>query len=569
MITETEICTLNLTTEVASSLKANGIKFFDGSIGNLTRLHYSKGYVECLLNYKYPKNFQEYQVLIIDLNNDKEIFYDYQQHQHKNSKSPEKHYLICSHPQDIFDPRPLSLKLMDEIISSNLDKGFLMVVFCSEDEKVMYNKTGNSYDNFEVNNYEFTYGVPYRTNKHGLKTIIPNEQGELYSFLKKFNSSFSYHVLFDHPDRTVNGQYGPDPDFKPLVLTADGNIAGISWSNEKSGMFFFPETSKKAEFLEEFLKEIAPTYFPHLFPGIVKDKWLEQPEYQLTSTLKLQNEKEKLVEEFNHKLSEKDKEIQLDEHKYGFLKRMLIDTDQPLVDSVIAFLKWLGFNKVIDADKIPGRTIKEEDIQIETDQGLIIIEVKGLGGKTKDSECSQVSKFRNRRQKERDKLDVHAHFLVNHERHKPAMKRANPPFTEFQMSDAEFDSRGLMTTWQLFQVYRAITNGIFSKAQIRSCFFCNGYINFIPQEMVELGKPQEVFAKNSVIVITLDERITLKVNDRLVYKVADSFQAVNIKSIQYDNKPVQKTGTGSFGLKLSHSIPNDTRFFVYPTTMPS
>lgn len=569
MITETEICTLNLTREIATSLKSNGIKFFDGSIGNLTRLHYTQSYVECLPVLKYPANFHEYQVLIIDLNNEIEVIYDYGLHHHKNIKSNEKSYFLCFHPQDLYDPRPLSLSLMADKISANLDQGFLMVVFCNPDEDVSYNNSGIASNAFNINNYGFVYGVPDRINRHGLKTIIPNQDGELFSFLRKFNSSFSYNVIFEHPTRYVSDKRVPDPDFKPLVLTPDGKIAGISWSNEKSGVFFFPETSKKAEFLEEFLKEIAPTYFPHLFPGIVKDKWLEQPEYRLTSTLKLQEEKEKLIEEFNHKLAEKDKEIQLDENKYGFLKRMLIGTDQPLVDSVILFLKWLGFNNVIDADKILGRTIKEEDIQIETDQGLIIIEVKGLGGKTKDPECSQVSKFRNRRQKERDKLDVHAHFLVNHERHKPAMKRANPPFTEFQMSDAEFDSRGLMTTWQLFQVYRAITNGIFSKAQIRSCFFGNGYINFIPQEMVELGKPEEVFAKNSVIVIALDERITLKVNDRLVYKVADSFQAVNIKSIHHDNKPVQKTGTGSFGLKLSHSIPNDTRFFAYPTTLLS
>jgi len=564
MINETEICSLNLAPEVSSSLKAKGIKFFDGSIGNLTKLHYIKSYVECLPTLKYPSNFHEYQVLVLDLNNEIEVFYDYKLHQHKNIKTAEKSYLLCFHPQELFDPRPFSLKRMSKEISANLNNGFLLIVFCARDEDVSYNSSGIASKVFNVNNYEFTFGVPGRANRHGLKTVIPNQEGDLFSFLKKFNSSFSYNVVFDHPTRAIDGKYIPDPDFKPLVLTPDGKIAGISWSNEKSGMFFFPETNKKAEFLAQFLEDAAPTYFPHLFPGVIKEKWLQQPDYQLPSTVKLLDDRKKLIAEYENKLAEKDQEIQDDDHKYGFLKRMLIETDHELVTSVIAFLQWLGFNDVTDADKIPGRTLKEEDIQIQTEQGLIIIEVKGLGGKTKDSECSQVSKFRNRRQRERGKLDVHAHFLVNHERHKPALSRTNPPFSAAQIADAEFDTRGLMTTWQLLQIYQAIENGTFTKQQIRNCFYQIGYIDLMPKEMINLGIPKEIFAKNSVIVLELDQHVQLKPNDKLVYKVEDIFNEVSIQSMQSEGKSVQYTAIGLFGLKLNRKAPNDTVFFAYP-----
>lgn len=47
-------------------------------------------------------------------------------------------------------------------------------------------------------------------------------------------------------------------------------------------------------------------------------------------------------------------------------------------------------------------------------------------------------------------------------------------------------------------------------------------------EMVELGKPQEAIQKGPIFVMALGKRITLKVNHRLVYKIPDSFQAVNI-----------------------------------------
>lgn len=86
----------------------------------------------------------------------------------------------------------------------------------------------------------------------------------------------------------------------------------------------------------------------------------------------------------------------------------------------------------------------------------------------------------------------------------------------------------------------------------------------MPKEMFNLGIPKKIFVKNTIIVLELDQRVKLKPNDKLVYKVHDAFETVSIQSIQSEGKTVQYTTVGLFGLKLNHQIPNDTRFFSYP-----
>ena len=62
---------------------------------------------------------------------------------------------------------------------------------------------------------------------------------------------------------------------------------------------------------------------------------------------------------------------------------MISETGDDLVSATIEFLKWLGFNSAINADKLKEKgQVLEEDIQIEFDEGLIIIECKGVRQQT-------------------------------------------------------------------------------------------------------------------------------------------------------------------------------------------
>lgn len=101
-------------------------------------------------------------------------------------------------------------------------------------------------------------------------------------------------------------------------------------------------------------------------------------------------EKAEIERRFQEELKQNANELIRVQNEFRFVKNLLIATDQILVNSVIDFLKWLGFQNVLDGDGNNTEGKKEEDINIETNDGLIIIEVKGLGGTSKDADCSQI-----------------------------------------------------------------------------------------------------------------------------------------------------------------------------------
>ena len=75
---KTRICCIDTSEEIRNHLTGEGFFVFDGSFG--TRISvgaYNKqnSYSNLLLNYVFPSNIQEYELFIIDMNNNKVIPY--------------------------------------------------------------------------------------------------------------------------------------------------------------------------------------------------------------------------------------------------------------------------------------------------------------------------------------------------------------------------------------------------------------------------------------------------------------------------------------------------------------
>ncbi len=84
---------------------------------------------------------------------------------------------------------------------------------------------------------------------------------------------------------------------------------------------------------------------------------------------------------------------------------------------------------------------------------LYIIEIKGIGGTSTDAECAQIGKHRRKREKEHRDKNIYPFYVVNHQRYRNPKERENPPFSVDQISYAESDERGLLTTWELYKRY--------------------------------------------------------------------------------------------------------------------
>lgn len=558
-MTQPQILTLNLDQDVAAHLKAKNYTVWEGSVGNLIKLNIRyDSYVNCILQHRFPQNFHEYDIVIIDLTTEEETDYNEKDHKISFNKTSSEYGIRCHYPQTIFDPRAFSLGIIAPKIEEMLKRPFLLLVFAAAHEEIDYNfVSSSSYDENTIkkSNYGFTPFMPIDKNKHGLKTVIPNGENDLYNLLRKYQAGLSYDITFYHPTIFKEGKSVKDPNFYPLVYNNQEDIVGfVRPFNTGSYLFTFPQVKEKAAFLESFLQEVAPAYTPAIFPDNIKNSWTKDANYYLPNQARLIAKKETLHKNFQEALENLEKEITQNNDDYGWLHEMLTETDNKLVSAVIKFLDWLGFNDVKDGDEINQNSVKEEDIQIETAEGLIILEVKGIGGTSKDSDCSQIGKIKARRAKQRGKFDVFGTYIVNHQRHLPPHERKNPPFTAHQMSDALYDERGLMTTWQLFILYHLIEKGVLTKDQAKAQFYRYGFIDFIPPTYISLGTPKEFFKNNTVVILTLPEGTSLAQNEDIFVVHNEVYQKVNIKSIQVNEETVALATGVEVGLQLSNSI---------------
>lgn len=562
-----QILTLNLTEKSNSLLIKNGFNIYQGSLGKLIDTKNGQNdFKYHLLNYDFPNNVHEYDIVIIDFSNDEMIDYDISNNQRIKNKTEDNSYLLTKYPQTIFDPRGYSSMLFLEEIKEILKKECQIIIFQNECIEIQYNivkKNGNRpipFKNRTADIYSFFPTINFQKNKSGKETKVVSHDNELTKFLEKYNEYFEYKNTFYHPSIWENDKRIQDPNFYPIIKNSNDEIVSYIYLSKKKGIYVFPVLENNSLFLLEFLDTVAPSLQPSLFPNSTQKKWTENIEYILPNQKKLIDEKDKIIEEFKKSIDLKEKEILVNHNKYLFLHDILTESGDKLVSAVIIFLKWLGFENIIDMDTL-SKTVKEEDIQIETDKGLLVIEVKGIGGTSKDSECSQISKIKYRRAKERNKFDVHGLYIVNHQRHIPAKNRENPPFSEKQIEDSLNEERGLLTTWSLFNLYFDIQNGIITKKEAKGIMFNYGLLEFKPQNIKSLGTIKEVFLKGEVFILNIDG-ITLNSGDTLFIEKNNKFEKLTILEIKLDNKIVKEISNGEIGIKGDIKVSNNSSAWI-------
>ena len=219
-----------------------------------------------------------------------------------------------------------------------------------------------------------------------------------------------------------------------------------------------------------------------------------------------------------------------------------------MVDTVELFLRWLGFANVINVDKT-NPDLPEEDLRVETTRGLLVIEVKGITGTSTDSDCSQISKVRYRRAEERTKFDVFGLYVVNHQMFIPPLERDNPPFSATQIRDANNDGRGLVTTFDLFNLYFNIAEGYVSKDAARDSLFEIGLVSFPPSGTIPIPRPHEIHYKGQVAIVNLHD-VEIGSGDRIVFSSEGRYDSANVLEIQVDDRAVASASCGEIGIRL-------------------
>ncbi len=556
------ICCIDLKEQDLEALRVEKYNLFKGTLGSTMQIPNTSTRDShfILLDHVLPSNFHEYDILILDLTNEQSKEFVPKEHLTRETRMNKILQLTCSYPTTIFDPRPISSFFISEHISKIHSRKFLEIIFACGDYEIEYEKVqitdgySERLNNEKFGIYNFNLRIPLQEPKVGKEVIVCKSKDDIVSLLNKHTKNIVYEQTFNHPKvwNYEDGNYYLDTNFVPLLININKEIVSFYQVEQDLVSFVFPNIQNKAEFLAEFLKNVCPTFLPELFPYSTQFKWKELPEYYLPEHLDLLNKKAKFENEYKIKLKEIDNIVSENLTKYKFLHDLITETGDKLVHAVHDFLSWLEFEEVKIKDEF-SENILEEDIQVKHDDGLLIIETKGIGGTSTDNDCSQISKIKLRRCKERKSFDVYALYIVNHQRYQPPLLRVNPPFTSYQIEDAINDERGLVTTWQLFKLFFDITNNLIAKSDAKKNLIEFGLVEFKPKISKPLGTPKEILKDGFVVILDIVD-ICLSVGQTLIIEKDNRYRKLKIHSIQVGGQSVSKIDNGEVGLKLDGKV---------------
>lgn len=569
-IKKTKICAIDLEEDILSFLKKD-FEVFEGTMGakidtsQRIQNHYDS--VRLLLNYDFPANIQEYDILIQDMGYQKVIPYSEEEHIKKYITGTDIFYLYSLYPETLFNPIPYSSKLLSIELQKHRERPLIKIIFQGELYNVTYTKynVGKNYttDGGCFTNYEHIQNYCSATLLYG-RDVVLCKNTLAQAIFRNILNGYSYQQTFIHPTLWENSIRKKDDNFIPLLVTGAGDIISYVYIDKSDITIMLPQSKNKLELLKSVLNEFLYIDFSEYFPSVEAAAWKNTSIYFLPNQQELLDKEKQLTKKYQEDLSEIELQKEANSKQYTFLHSLLTDTGDNLVKAVIDFLQWLGFSNIVDADTTKKEEdIFEEDIQVDLgDAGLFIIEVKGINGTSTDAQCSQIHKIKFRRCEERGAFDVYALYIVNNERNIEPLKRTRPPFKDVQIKDAQKDKRGLAYTWQLFNLFFDIENGFISKAEAReSLINAYGLVDFSPTNLWELGRPYNYYQKNTVICIEI-KKLIIKVGDYFAYRQNDRWHKTRIVSIEENRQVLDETSNGKYGFEVEKAIPNNVCLYL-------
>ena len=547
----------------------NDFEVFEGTMGSkidVSKKSAKREDTKLLLNYKFPENIQEYKVVIQDMDMNNIIPFSIEDNTRSQIVGSKAYYFISSYPETIFDPRPFASYYLSRKLQIKANKPTIKILFQTNIYSIEYRikNIADYYDNVDErhNNYEHIENICTNNQVCGTEVIICDNRIShiLFDSMAEdcyYNQTYNIPLVWKGEERVA------DDRFIPLLTNNAGQIISYFFISENAVTIMLPQCKNKLHLLEKVFTEILFPHYSEYFPTIDAASWRNHTEYFLPNQQRLIQKKEDLKKQYEKDLIAIECAMKENEKRYSFLHTLLTGSGKPLVDAIIKYLNWLGFTNVIDLDTIKqDGDLLEEDIQIDMgDEGLLIIEVKGINGTSTDSECSQIHKIKFRRCEERGRFDVKALYIVNNERNVEPKKRTIPPFNDTQIKDAINDKRGLAYTWQLFNLFFNIDNHFITKEEARKRLLSYGLIDFSPSNLILIGQPYKYYKNNKIVCLDITNE-EIKPGDYFAYIINDRLYKERIISIQKNKLQVDVTVSGKYGFEMQRAVPKGTIYLL-------
>lgn len=512
-----------------------------------------------------PSNLHEFHVVVVDLARNEVVEEPEARAELKNNSGKKAYALVSSYPEQVFNSKAFGARRFSHEIHEVLKRESVVVIFAAENHNIHYDLAeigmhgASVVEQLDCDTLRLCDGIRNFKNKFGKSVELYKEETRFHSLLGKYLSSANYEVVFFHPTVLKKGTYEPDGNFVPLLTNAMGEIVGYVVFVDKGAVFVLPQITRKADFLVELFDNLA-AIFPEVFPYNGMFGWLDDGSCPLPGEQEVINKRVDIEAKYVADIAENEAAIASLRKEFNFLRVILSGTGDELVVAVRDYLLWLGFSSAETMDD-HSEDVLEEDIQVQLEPGLLVIEVKGIGGTSKDKECAQISKIKNRRQEERRAWDVSALYIVNHQRYVSPKLRMNPPFTQNQIKDAQLDKRGLITTYQLYNAYFDIARGLVTKGDVRKQLLEFGHVKIAPPELVEIGVVEEIFQQGRIAILQLGEA-TVSVGTKLYVLKNNVYEVREVIGLKLNDLDVDEATGGEVGIRLDAAIKKGSQIYL-------
>ncbi|QGZ54291.1 hypothetical protein [Paraburkholderia acidiphila] len=302
-----------------------------------------------------------------------------------------------------------------------------------------------------------------------------------------------------------------------------------------------PQLANKAEFLSELLTTVLPAYLPDLFPENSTGAWTKRPEYELPKIAELRAEKTRLEEETRAAIASLDDQIETEQATNGWIHDLLTTTGDDLVNAVKRALAEFGFSAVVDVDEIRDNAgqSRREDLRIEDRNPVLVVDVKGIGGRPTDEDATQANKHALIHAKESKNPEVQGLSIINHERHMPPLERDNAmPFRQELLTVAEETDLGLMTSFDLYRIIVNMRRWNWTSSDVMPLLYASKRIGVVPAHYEYIGTVAGVWPKAKAFGVVIESGV-VKVGDTLAIEGPIYFEELPVPSIRVNNSDVQ------------------------------
>ena len=475
----------------------------------------------------------------------------------------------------VIDPRPLVMVSAQKAFDRILDSGGVFVVFAAPRLTQKYCWGTIRYQTLEpeheraFSNWDF---LPLFSSS--CLRVTADQGTELHSLA---GDGVLGRFLRDHLDGAECAaslvplfNYNPAGNgatFLPLVGNKHGGVVGgaVVWSERPGRVYILPQLPDKARAVSDLIRQVLPELWPNLFPYFVGSGWVHGGDYEHPSVLERQEAQEQVRKQAEAEIARLEAEIEVERDRFGFLHTLLTGTGEELVAAAKAALEFVGFDKVVSVDDGESGNL-QEDLQVHDRSPTLLFEIKGIAGQPTEGDTQQVTKYVLRRIKQWSRTDVAGVVLVNAQRHRPALDREHRnAFTAPQVTDAEANETGLMTTWDLFRLIRGMVRWKWPPKAVQDLFYHQGRLPCVPSHYRRVGVVAHFYTKQSVLSVEVEDS-ELRVGDVVGFAFPDGFVEETVSSLQVDRKGVAVVVAGQrTGVKTSlqrGDVPVGTEVYV-------